>query len=240
MAFRTTKEELAGRALFPHVLVKNCAVEFNFGQKQEPYFPPPEGYTYIHNLGMEDKIRGTKGPASKSDCEVGQEIQFLSNIFTAFQITHDGFLIVTGLNSDLFNFSCHLFPDFNDGWPPSLWKDYLGHQACPDQPREEVQHSGHKRHHGQDEGWFEPPPKRHTHKLLNSLFTAVCPCVPQVMGLRRQKNYAGRWDILIQQATQCLNRLIEIAARKRRNYILDQVLPSHPHSALILAIVNVP
>lgn len=61
------------------------------------------------------------------------------------------------------------------------------------------------------------------------------------MGLRRQKNYAGRWDVLIQQATQCLNRLIEIAARKRRNYILDQVLRSHPHSsALILATVNVP
>lgn len=71
VAFRTTKEALAGRALFPHVLVKNCAVEFNFGQKVQPYFPPPEGYTYIHNLDMEDKIRGTKGPANKSDCEVG-------------------------------------------------------------------------------------------------------------------------------------------------------------------------
>lgn len=58
------------------------------------------------------------------------------------------------------------------------------------------------------------------------------------MGLRRQKNYSGRWDVLIQQATQCLNRLIEIAARKRRNYILDQVLPSHPHSALIVATVS--
>lgn len=71
VAFRTTKEALAGRALFPHVLVKNCAVEFNFGQKSQPYFPPPEGYTYIHNLEMEDKIRGTKGPATKSECEVG-------------------------------------------------------------------------------------------------------------------------------------------------------------------------
>lgn len=58
------------------------------------------------------------------------------------------------------------------------------------------------------------------------------------MGLRRQKNYAGRWDVLIQQATQCLNRLIEIAARKRRNYILDQVLPPEAHSAEILATVS--
>lgn len=72
VAFKTSKEELAGRALFPHVLVKNCAVEFNFGQKREPYFPMKEGYTFIHKLPMEEKIRGTKGPANKSDCEVGR------------------------------------------------------------------------------------------------------------------------------------------------------------------------
>lgn len=71
VAFRVTKEALAGRALFPHVLVKNCAVEFNFGQKQQPYYPKPEGYTFIHNMSMEDKTRGTVGPASKSECEVG-------------------------------------------------------------------------------------------------------------------------------------------------------------------------
>lgn len=70
VGFRMSKEALAGRALFPHVLVKNCAVEFNFGQKPEPYFPPPEGYTYIHNVSMENKTRGTVGPASKSECEV--------------------------------------------------------------------------------------------------------------------------------------------------------------------------
>lgn len=57
-------------------------------------------------------------------------------------------------------------------------------------------------------------------------------CLYQVMGLRRQRNYAGRWDILIQQATQCLNRLIQIAARKKRNYILDQVLLYFPSFAL--------
>lgn len=50
------------------------------------------------------------------------------------------------------------------------------------------------------------------------------------MGLRRQRNYAGRWDVLIQQATQCLNRLIQIAARKKRNYILDQVLTGNHHA----------
>ncbi|MEQ2218459.1 hypothetical protein XENOCAPTIV_003523 [Xenoophorus captivus] len=142
VAFRTTKEALAGRALFPHVLVKNCAVEFNFGQKREPYFPQQEGYTFLHDRPMEEKIRGTKGPANKSECEVRDCYHGISRIHTS------------------------------------------------------------------------------------------------VMGLRRQRNYAGRWDVLIQQATQCLNRLIEIAARKRRNYILDQVLLLHLHPVLILTTVS--
>ncbi|XP_017286551.1 heterogeneous nuclear ribonucleoprotein U-like protein 1 [Kryptolebias marmoratus] len=152
-AFRTTKEELAGRALFPHVLVKNCAVEFNFGQKREPYFPPEEGYTFIHNLPMENKIRGTKGPANKSDCEI---------------------LMMVGL--------------------PACGKTTWAIKHAEENPE----------------------------KKYNILGTNAIMDKMKVMGLRRQRNYAGRWDVLIQQATQCLNRLIEIAARKRRNYILDQ------------------
>ncbi|KAL6115757.1 hnrnpul1 [Pungitius sinensis] len=153
VAFRTTKEELAGRALFPHVLVKNCAVEFNFGQRPQPYFAPPEGYTFIHDLGMEDKIRGTKGPAVKSDCEI---------------------LMMVGL--------------------PACGKTTWAIKYAETNPE----------------------------KKYNILGTNAIMDKMKVMGLRRQKNYSGRWDVLIQQATQCLNRLIEIAARKRRNYILDQ------------------
>uniref|UniRef100_A0A8C6Y716 Heteroous nuclear ribonucleoprotein U like 1 n=1 Tax=Naja naja TaxID=35670 RepID=A0A8C6Y716_NAJNA len=59
-------------------------------------------------------------------------------------------------------------------------------------------------------------------KKYNILGTNAIMDKMRVMGLRRQRNYAGRWDVLIQQATQCLNRLIQIAARKKRNYILDQ------------------
>ncbi|XP_051934842.1 heterogeneous nuclear ribonucleoprotein U-like protein 1 [Hippocampus zosterae] len=152
VAFKTTKEELAGRALFPHVLVKNCAVEFNFGQK-EPYFPPPSGFTYIHSVALEDKVRGTKGPASKGECEI---------------------LMMVGL--------------------PACGKTT----------------------------WAIKHAETNPEKKYNILGTNAIMDKMKLMGLRRQRNYAGRWDVLIQQATLCLNRLIEIAARKRRNYILDQ------------------
>lgn len=50
----------------------------------------------------------------------------------------------------------------------------------------------------------------------------------KVMGLPRKRNYAGRWDVLIQKSTKCLNKLMEMGAHVHRNFILDQtnVYPS--------------
>ncbi|XP_059405935.1 heterogeneous nuclear ribonucleoprotein U-like protein 1 [Carassius carassius] len=151
--FHVSREELAGRALIPHVLVKNCAVEFNFGQREEPFFPQPEGFTFIQDIHLEERVRGTLGPATKADCEI---------------------LMMVGL----------------PGSGKTTWA---------------IKHA------------VENPAKKYNILGTNAIMEKM-----KVMGLRRQRNYAGRWDILIQQATQCLNRLIQIAARKKRNYILDQ------------------
>lgn len=43
------------------------------------------------------------------------------------------------------------------------------------------------------------------------------------MGMPRRRNYSGRWETLIAKCTKCLNSLLEIAAFRRRNYIIDQV-----------------
>ncbi|XP_034244249.1 heterogeneous nuclear ribonucleoprotein U-like protein 1 isoform X2 [Thrips palmi] len=65
-------------------------------------------------------------------------------------------------------------------------------------------------------------------KLLNILGTNNLIDKMKVMGLPRKRNYSGRWDALIDKCTKCLNKLFEIAGRRRRNYILDQtnVYPS--------------
>ncbi|XDA84771.1 hypothetical protein R6Z07M_014556 [Ovis aries] len=70
IAFRIQKEALGGQALYPHVLVKNCAVEFNFGQQAEPYCSVPPGFTFIQHLPLSEHIRGTVGPKSKAECEI--------------------------------------------------------------------------------------------------------------------------------------------------------------------------
>lgn len=153
VAFQISKDELAGRALFPHILVKNCAVKFNFGQCIEPFFPLQDGYTFIQHVKLEDRVRGTVGPASKADCEI---------------------LMMVGL--------------------PACGKTT----------------------------WATKHAQMNPEKKYNILGTNAIMEKMKVMGLRRQRNYAGRWDMLIQQATQCLNQLIKIASNNKRNYILDQ------------------
>lgn len=156
VCFRVSHDKLADRALIPHVLVKNCSIEFNFGQKEHPFFPHPEelqGFTFIQDVALEDRVRGSLGPANKSDCEL---------------------LMMVGL--------------------PGAGKTT----------------------------WAAKHTVAHAEKKYNILGTNAIMEKMKVMGLARKRNYHGRWEVLIQQATQCLNRLIQIAARKKRNYILDQ------------------
>ncbi|XP_041431249.1 heterogeneous nuclear ribonucleoprotein U-like protein 1 isoform X2 [Xenopus laevis] len=150
VAFRVRKETLGGQALFPHILVKNCSVEFNFGQRPEPFCSAMPGFTFIQCV---QRVRGTEPPKNKAECEI---------------------LMMVGL----------------PGAGKTTWA--VKHAAA------------------------------HPEKKYNILGTNAIMEKMRVMGLRRQRNYAGRWDVLIQQATQCLNRLIQVAARRKRNYILDQ------------------
>ena len=45
----------------------------------------------------------------------------------------------------------------------------------------------------------------------------------QVEGMTRKNNYHGRWDVLFDQANDCLRKMLETATKRYKNYILDQV-----------------
>ncbi|KAM4641088.1 heterogeneous nuclear ribonucleoprotein U-like protein 1 [Discoglossus pictus] len=153
VAYRIRRETLDSQALFPHILVKNCATEFNFGQRAEPFCSMPPGFTFIQHVPPFERVRGMLPPKNKGECEM---------------------LMMVGL----------------PGAGKTTWA--MKHAAA------------------------------HPAKKYNILGTNTIMEKMRVMGLRRQRNYAGRWDVLIQQATGCLNKLIQIAARRKRNYILDQ------------------
>ncbi|XP_017359425.1 heterogeneous nuclear ribonucleoprotein U-like protein 2 isoform X2 [Cebus imitator] len=70
VAFQINKESLGDRALLPHVLCKNCVVELNFGQKEEPFFPPPEEFVFIHAVPVEERVRTAVPPKTIEECEV--------------------------------------------------------------------------------------------------------------------------------------------------------------------------
>lgn len=76
--------------------------------------------------------------------------------------------------------------------------------------------------------WAIMHQKQHPEKRYNIIGTDTLIDKMKVMGLPRKKNYHGRWDVLIDKATKCLNKLFEIAQKKHRNFILDQtnVYPS--------------
>ncbi|XP_071106702.1 hornerin-like [Haliotis cracherodii] len=70
--------------------------------------------------------------------------------------------------------------------------------------------------------------KNHPEKRYNIIGTDTLIEKMRVMGLPRKRNYHGRWEVLINKASQCLNKLFTIAGKRKRNYILDQtnVYPS--------------
>lgn len=70
--------------------------------------------------------------------------------------------------------------------------------------------------------WAEKYAKENKHKKFNIIGTNAIMDRMKVMGLTRQRNYHGRWDALIKQASDILNRMLKIAEKKNRNYILDQ------------------
>ncbi|XP_046446936.1 heterogeneous nuclear ribonucleoprotein U-like protein 1 [Daphnia pulex] len=153
VAFSLPREELNGRALFPHILTKSCRFEVNFGQKEEPWFPPTEGYKWASKIPVEKRIRGAFRPATRADCQI---------------------IAMCGL--------------------PYAGKTTFANKFSAENPDLKINILG-------------------TNALLVKM---------KVNGLPRRKNYTGKkFYPFFDKCIHCLNILIRIAARRRRNYILD-------------------
>nr|XP_033810484.1 heterogeneous nuclear ribonucleoprotein U-like protein 2 [Geotrypetes seraphini] len=153
VAFQVSKADLADRALLPHVLCRNCVFELNFGQKEAPFFPSPEDFTFIHSVPLEDLGRTPLPPKTTEECEV---------------------ILMVGL----------------PGSGKSHWA---------------------QKHN------LENPEKRY-----NVLGTDTIMEKMQTKGLETEEMEPQRRDVLTQEATRCLIRLVPVASRTKRNFILDQ------------------
>lgn len=45
----------------------------------------------------------------------------------------------------------------------------------------------------------------------------------QVNATPLKDSYRGRWSVILDKLQKCLSRLVESAALRRRNYVIDQV-----------------
>lgn len=69
-AFRFSKSELDGKALFPHILTKNYAFVCNFGDEEPWSTNVLDGYTPVGKVDVNERIPGIRRPDNRQDCEI--------------------------------------------------------------------------------------------------------------------------------------------------------------------------
>ena len=113
MAYSITHSDLQNRALFPHILSKNTKFRCNFGV-EKLWFPPPEDYTCVAHVPLDQRVSGAKRPEKREDCEV--------HFSFVLEVIH------LRLDKRVFD-NLHSFfasSDDYDVWSAWQWEDSLG------------------------------------------------------------------------------------------------------------------
>lgn len=66
-----------------NVICLSFRFKVNFGQTT-PWFPPPPGFAYIDHVLLNDRVRASKCPPMKSDCEVCAKNFFFKKVNLCF------------------------------------------------------------------------------------------------------------------------------------------------------------
>ncbi|XP_043479532.1 heterogeneous nuclear ribonucleoprotein U-like protein 1 isoform X2 [Leptopilina heterotoma] len=152
-AFIIPKAELGDKALYPHVLTKNCTFICNFGQEDPWSSTILDDYVFVGKVDVNDRVLGPQRPEKREDCEM---------------------LMLCGL--------------------PGSGKTY----------------------------WSIKYAAENADKMYNILGTNALIEKMKVMGLPRKANHQGKWEVIADKCSRALTKLVDVAARRRRNYILDQ------------------
>ncbi|KAI4872757.1 hypothetical protein NFI96_026997 [Prochilodus magdalenae] len=70
VAFCISSSTLAGRALYPHILCKNCSVSLNLDRQGTAWYPAPPGFYPLHTLPSAQWTRASLPPPHRKECEV--------------------------------------------------------------------------------------------------------------------------------------------------------------------------
>ncbi|XP_051169431.1 heterogeneous nuclear ribonucleoprotein U-like protein 2 isoform X2 [Leptopilina boulardi] len=152
-AFIIPKTELGDKALYPHILTKNCTFVCNFGQEDPWSSTILDDFVYVGKVDVNDRVLGPQRPEKREDCEM---------------------LMLCGL--------------------PGSGKTYWSIKYAAEKPD----------------------------KMYNILGTNALIEKMKVMGLPRKASHQGKWEVIIDKCSRALSKLVDVAARRRRNYILDQ------------------
>ncbi|XP_064092987.1 tigger transposable element-derived protein 1-like isoform X3 [Macrobrachium nipponense] len=67
--YEVSHRSLQGKALFPHILTKNCTFKVNFGS-EHPSFRLKSRYRFVGQIPLEERVLGSQGPQTRQNSEV--------------------------------------------------------------------------------------------------------------------------------------------------------------------------